>query len=486
MNTFKRKTLYAAVAGVAAIAVAGTAQAVNISADGLGQVLIYPYYTVNANPEGQPYNTLLSIVNTTTSTKAVKVRFREGRESVEVLDFNVFLSPLDVWTASVTPGDVVSGTPASGVPAKISTTDKSCTIPPFPATGVNFRGDLFVAQTGDNALARTREGYFEVFEMATYGDLDPVAINSKHTSAGVPLDCTKVTNTAAQLAPRPPTGGLFGGEVIVNPAGGGAFSQSATALANFTVAANYQTTGSVSPQYSDANPPISNVIHESTLYRSTWTNGTNAVTAVLMANALTNEYVLDPGSHSQTNWIITQPTKYAYVGASGPLAPYTTKYAAGKGACEPVFQVVLNREEGSPQVVSQDDFSPQPGPGPGPVLCWEANIIAFSNTAGGVADNNLFGSSNINYVHTPYINGWSVLAFNAPTGAAVHSFAPASTQTVDLLTGGSASAAVTYYGLPAIGFAAQTFNNDALVVGGKTYLSTFGADFIHHATKRIQ
>ena len=50
----------------------------------------------------------MSVVNTTASMKAVKVRFREGKNSAEVLDFNVFLSPFDVWTASITPGPVVN------------------------------------------------------------------------------------------------------------------------------------------------------------------------------------------------------------------------------------------------------------------------------------------------------------------------------------------------------------------------------------------
>jgi hypothetical protein len=42
MNTFKRKSLYAALAGVSALGVTGAAQAVNLNSDGLGQVLIYP------------------------------------------------------------------------------------------------------------------------------------------------------------------------------------------------------------------------------------------------------------------------------------------------------------------------------------------------------------------------------------------------------------------------------------------------------------
>ena len=49
------------------------ALAVNLSQDGLWQVLLYPYYTVE---KGQ--QTVWSIVNSTESGKALKVRFLEG------------------------------------------------------------------------------------------------------------------------------------------------------------------------------------------------------------------------------------------------------------------------------------------------------------------------------------------------------------------------------------------------------------------------
>jgi hypothetical protein len=193
MNTFTRKALYAAIAGVAAIGVASTAKAVNISADGLGQVLIYPYYTVRNNASGLAFNTLMSVVNTTASVKAVKVRFREGRNSVEVLDFNVFLSPFDVWTATVSP------TSAGG--AQISTTDKSCTIPDSLRSGSPepFRTTLIT--DADNAVTRTAEGYFEIFEMST--EFGTTAKNATHVS-GVP-PCG-ITNAQALLDQAPPTG----------------------------------------------------------------------------------------------------------------------------------------------------------------------------------------------------------------------------------------------------------------------------------------
>ena len=72
MNTFKHKSLYAALAGLGALGATGIAQAVSVNADGLGQALIYPYYTVrDANVATAPYNSLLSVVNSTASAKAV-------------------------------------------------------------------------------------------------------------------------------------------------------------------------------------------------------------------------------------------------------------------------------------------------------------------------------------------------------------------------------------------------------------------------------
>src|SRR5215510_14367564 len=124
MNTFKKKSLYAAIAGVSALGVTGAAQAVNVNPDGLGQVLIYPYYTTRVDGAGNAYGTLLSVINSTGSAKAVKVRFLEGKNSREVLDFNLFLSPFDVWTAAILPDAATGG-------ARVGTVDVSCTLPPF-------------------------------------------------------------------------------------------------------------------------------------------------------------------------------------------------------------------------------------------------------------------------------------------------------------------------------------------------------------------
>ena len=123
MNTFKRKALSAAV--LAGLGVAGTAEAVYHDVNGLGQVLVYPYYTVQS-AGGNSWNTYISVVNTTPKAKVVKVRFRQGKASVEVLDLNLYLSPNDVWTAAVVPADATSTSPGHLV-----TADLSCTNPGF-------------------------------------------------------------------------------------------------------------------------------------------------------------------------------------------------------------------------------------------------------------------------------------------------------------------------------------------------------------------
>jgi hypothetical protein len=62
----------------------------------LGDVLIFPYYTVRDG-----FQTTLTFVNTSDNFLAVKFRFMEGYNSRDVLDFNVVMSPYDVYTGVV-------------------------------------------------------------------------------------------------------------------------------------------------------------------------------------------------------------------------------------------------------------------------------------------------------------------------------------------------------------------------------------------------
>src|SRR5215475_6506282 len=112
------------IAVAAALGAATTAEAVVLNPNGTGQVLIYPYYTVNAG-----FGTLLSLVNATDRGKALKVHVREGYDGRDVLVFNLYLSPFDVWVAQI------FDTSADGSgPGALATNDNSCTVPAFSKT----------------------------------------------------------------------------------------------------------------------------------------------------------------------------------------------------------------------------------------------------------------------------------------------------------------------------------------------------------------
>jgi len=187
-----RKNLTAAVlAGLAGVVgLAGAAQAgvsaVNLNPDGLGEVLLYPYYTTNDDN-----TTLVTVVNTTGEAKAVKVRFMEGFNSREVLDFNLYLSEYDVWVAAIADGAAFGGDAGT---ATLFVPDTSCTVPYI--YGDSYDEDLeggvqeFLpyAYTGDyedggpTDLSRTTEGYFEIIEMGTMTDGDARAAKTLNSS----------------------------------------------------------------------------------------------------------------------------------------------------------------------------------------------------------------------------------------------------------------------------------------------------------------
>src|SRR3954465_9202617 len=120
------RSLCLALGAAGAIAAAGAAHAVSVSADGRGQVLLYPYYTARTDANGNPFGTLMSVVNGEAAAKAVRVRFLEGRNGREVLSFNLFLPPGVTWAAAIVPD--------AGGGAKVGTLAASCTLPSIAAS----------------------------------------------------------------------------------------------------------------------------------------------------------------------------------------------------------------------------------------------------------------------------------------------------------------------------------------------------------------
>ncbi len=418
MNNLKNKTLHAAVlAGLAAVCAAGPANAVHINPNGLGQVLIFPYYTARA---GQ--FTAVLIANTQNNTKAVKVRFLEGKNGREVLDFNLFLSPNDIWTGAVV---------ATAGGARIISNDNSCVTPSdlFAETRTDglglamnaFKNYAYTGAAADNpalsSMDRTREGFFEVIEMGvidddlitgntmTAGNTAPIVTGYiKHDAAGVPANCgaldafdassgrlsLQFPNTGA-TGPlmQPPRGGLAGRASIINSATGANYTFSPTALDAWSATVKYSGVGSAAPLLTAVNPLVSNILTSEGVVTATWATGREAISAALMRDSVQNEFILDTGTQSQTDWIVTFPTKHYLVGigpgvAATTAAPFANNFhnTTNDGSCDFYDTAVFSREEKIPSTNNNTFVSG--GPVITPLLsqmCMQANVIPFGTSS---------------------------------------------------------------------------------------------------------
>src|SRR4030095_9543758 len=405
MNTFKKKSLYAAVASIGTLGFAGAVQAVNVNADGLGQVLIYPYFTTQSvGGTSASYNSLLSVVNSTASAKAVKVRFIEGRASQEVLDFNLFLSAKDVWTAAVIP---------VGDGAGVFTQDHSCTVPTVPdtaATAQPFVNFQYAGDGGGDGLDRTKEGYVEIIEMGVVTGATAVGVTHVGGPGGSPT-CEDTDFATASANTVAPTGGLFGGISLVTVYAGVDIAENAVALDNFRTTGAYDLPGDVQPDLTKVNPPVAVVFNGNAgvVSATGFTQNVDAVSALFMVNHIYNEFVLDAGTGSRTDWVLTMPTKRYYYNSDGSVN-YLFQRNFVTNACDDVGLQLWDREEF--KTSPPQGFSPPPPPGKVAGLDWEANVLTFNNPS-------LLGSVNTITATTAFPNGWADLAISAGSQFAV-------------------------------------------------------------------
>jgi len=335
-----------------------SAQAVNLATDGLGQVLIFPYYTTRAG-----WTTLFNITNTSNQVVAIKVRFHEGLNSRDVFDFNVIMSPFDVWNGWVENGE--GNTPV------FKTEDKTCTVPSLPSTGVSFSDGILTngvrAYTGDAAdggptdTDRMREGYLEVVMMGAtsvspvVGGVDPIPYSrgAIHVN-GNPPGCQKLVNgfTDPGLFFASGTGSLSeeftnyaglnplkGFYTLVNGDKGLVAGGSAVTLANFStvpLVTMQQEPAKVAEGVSTSSEAFALSYHEPSLNSADTTGtvlnsldfvqdnpttispytGVDAVSWLFLRDNVINHFTKRTDSSGWTtasDWVITHPTKAFYV-----------------------------------------------------------------------------------------------------------------------------------------------------------------------------
>ena len=473
----KKRLLAASVS----LALATSAGAVYLNPQGVGQALIYPYYTVRSI-DGNAFNTFISVVNhsafSTNREKVLRVRFREGRNGREVANFNLYLSPNDVWTAAIVPT-------ADG--ATLLTNDTSCTNPAFNASVLGLRELAFSneqysganADGGPTGLDRTREGYVEILEMGNLSGSAAVAIT--HQATGTPASCPFVQGATVNLGSiSAPSGGLSGTATLINVANGMDFTTNAEALDDVFDAPIYR-------NYNDAYPDwnatevrrLSHITANGKQYRLTWDIGVDAVSSVLTRSSVMNEYIRDTNTLSQTDWVFTFPTRRMHVNNFGTAAPFSAPLQAGT-VCERILFRYFNREErgdthssclyssfDNPCVVAQ------------PLLCYASTVLNFAqDTAPASA---VFGSvnrGNLGLANPVLPNGWAEARFLGVNAMAGLQSLPSSIAR-DLTTDQATTGVQAFIGLPVVGFMVRTFVNGTLGCAAGNCQGNYGGLFSH-------
>jgi hypothetical protein len=335
----KKSTLALSIAAaIGSLGLAGAANAaMEVNPGGVGHQLIFPYFSAQgANA------TLLSITNTDTANgKLVKVRFRGAANSDDLFDFQLMLSPGDMWTAAVTQ-DATTGL------AKLATTDKTCTLP--ASVNANFStGRLDPSASAADKAAGTREGYVEVITMGDIAKPTTTVASTlatalytqiKHKSGVAPCDATILNEklgTATAVDLTAPTSGISGDWIIMNQTSTAAWSGSATALEATTPPTVpvfwTQKSGDVTnPSFYTADPLLAKGIVTAQNFdlpdMSTPYDGLTSTTVAAAANAITqadaatsalarldvmNQYVTDDAIAAVTDLLFSQPTRRYHV-----------------------------------------------------------------------------------------------------------------------------------------------------------------------------
>jgi hypothetical protein len=465
-----------ALACAMAFAAAEPAQAVNFNARGPGQVLLYPYYTVNGGQQ-----TLVTVVNTTNRAKALRVHFREARNGKAAIWFNLYLGAYDEWTAAVYANE------ATG-PAQIVSNDTSCTVPRIQgAAPIPFRNYAYTGASSDGgggALERTRDGYIEVIDMGSLqtgtGPLQ-LAEEVAHGANGAAPNCAAVFDAltpgsfVGNWVDNPaqnidlPGGGLIGDGQIVDVANGTMVAYRATALANFYT--NAAAPGGLHRALASEHPDLRDAdsgggIATAWVQRADGSSvredylasaGTpDAVSLVLMQSAVSNTYSIESYLDAATDWVISFPTKRYYTDVSSDAqvrAPFTEAFGDDGYAIEVIRMNFYDREQRyyDPQLFCEIACSPPP---PQYGLGASANVLAIAPPGNATATRVLkarlgqSGSSAPGYADDGFRPaGWMTLVFD-------NRRTPGSDHTMVGPTSG-----IRYAGLPVIGFAAISYIN---------------------------
>jgi hypothetical protein len=424
-----------------ALAFASSTLAVQLSTNGEGEVLIFPYYIAR---DGNV--TLVSLVNSSSATKVLRVNVQEGKNALDVGDFELYLAAGDVWTAAIV---------ATDTGARLITADSSCTAPKLSSFNELQQGAATFDAPALNTRDRGREGQIQVMEGNSIKLGSPTDIDVSPNASGS-RDCKMISNAARRRNAAdyvPSTGRLSGSATIVSNST--STSYQAIALQGFGA----QGQELAIPFHLGSGTSNRAFIHETdpsgvSRYIVAEFDGLlgpyNAVQAVLMQASISGEYTTD--DVFATDWVLTMPTKRPSVNTVGSAYPPFQNLWNGRNpnatplgtACDDMNYRLQDRE--AKLVSSTGSVSSQ--------LCWASNVVSVKPTTGSTANSPLASINASSMMVSSPGSGWGTIDL---TGASAHKLVSnANSRIYTFASDGSTSVKtgpITFHGLPVVGVA---------------------------------
>jgi len=444
-----------------------------VNPGGLGDALLYGYYNVRGGNE-----TFFAVTNTDKTYGArVRIRFREAATltmldrpldcsngSQEILDFDICLSPGDMWSGFIATDSNGVGT-LHGLdtdtyvqvanPTGSWATDNLIFPTAFP-TGQEFK---FGTSVEGLTAEQTREGYFEIIaenrlhSPHSANSISYEACKQNQPSGSTLPDCTcgtMVDYTVNDGVVADVDNVLMGQAYIVNPPTTQTFGYVATALADFA-----DTSIRPSPLFTANRPNLRDYSESTTI---------DPVNYALTKAQIITITDLDPTINAKSGMIVTFPTKWA-----------THHDAVVAGKCpansDDIFDdtsvlfTEFDDKEDTPTLVCK--FSPCTVPGTD--IPSEVNYVDFDNsgifTSDGLVPIAVAGN------FSSFTLGWVTIDFTTNVNNNVSPTHETTCTATNCL--GSGSVPRSTHGWPVIGYQVETF-------GGSTFSAMLPVQYTTH------
>ncbi len=322
------------------------ANAVQLSDDGVGDAIVFPFYTVENNHRSE-----LSFTNNTATVKAVKVMFYDRFANIVLLSFHVYLAPMDSWSAEL---DSIVSNSVPGEPTTFLTpTDNSCA--PFVNPGQEMRPFAIDDDSRfDAILDRAQTGTIVLIDLGEV--LDPEAQNIVFTN-NEPNDCQQIEDNWRSQgvwgqdpghSMGPVVGGLSANLVVRALDNGSTFEVDPTVLKNtLNTGSAHVSPGSTGPNlnHDTSHPELLGLLGTPSYG---FEFNSQHIIALLQKTAVSTEFDFTQSTDVRINWVVTLMNKMSYYfsGITQLRPPFTsTLNAADNGACD-VLTVEVRDELG--------------------------------------------------------------------------------------------------------------------------------------------